>query len=218
MYWIALCPSHNEDATAWGWRALRFTPRVACVDEAIVLEAGASERLFGGRSRLLRALFKGVPTLECEGWAGADTSLQALSLLRLKRRGEEVPAELPGGLPLDTFTAAVPHLHTLERIGETVGSRVSGRADRITDGAVSSDGEWVALRTRTHVTFHRLADLTAGRWRETRRVDLTPFGEAQGEAVAFGSGDTLYLAGEGGGKARPGTFVRLTCHDVRDGS
>jgi len=108
--------------------------------------------------------------------------------------------------------------HTLERIGETVGSRVSGRADRITDGAVSPDGKWVALRTRTHVTFHRLADLTAGRWQETRRVDLTSLGEAQGEGVAFGPGDTLYLAGEGGGKARPGTFVRLTCHDVRAGS
>ena len=126
MYWIALCPSRNEDATAWGWRALRFTPRVAGVDEAIVLETGASERLFGGRSRLLRALFKGVPALECEGWAGADTSLQALSLLRLKRRGEEVPAELPGGLPLDTFTAAVPHLHTLERIGCTTLGQLRG--------------------------------------------------------------------------------------------
>jgi hypothetical protein len=34
MYWIALLPSRNEDATAWGWRALQFTPRVAVVDEA----------------------------------------------------------------------------------------------------------------------------------------------------------------------------------------
>ena len=108
--------------------------------------------------------------------------------------------------------------HTLERIGETVGSRAGERADRITDGAVSPDGKWVALRTRTHLTFHRLSDLTAGRWQETRRVDLTPFGEAQGEAIAFGRDDTIYLAGEGGGKARPGTFVRLTCHGILSGS
>ena len=58
--------------------------------------------------------------------------------------------------------------HTLERIGETVGSRAGERADRITDGAVSPDGKWVALRTRTHLTFHRLSDLTAGRWQETQ--------------------------------------------------
>ena len=58
MYWIALQPSPDEDRTAWGWRALQFTPRVASVEEAILLEAGASERLFGGRKRLLRRLLK----------------------------------------------------------------------------------------------------------------------------------------------------------------
>ena len=33
MYWIALLPSHEDERTAWGWRALQFTPRVAEVDE-----------------------------------------------------------------------------------------------------------------------------------------------------------------------------------------
>ena len=31
MYWIALSPSHEDERTAWGWRALQFTPRVAPV-------------------------------------------------------------------------------------------------------------------------------------------------------------------------------------------
>jgi protein ImuB len=119
MYWIALLPSRNEDATAWGWRGLQFTPRVAAVDEALLLEAGASERLFGGRRALLRALLKGQEELAYEAWASGPTSLVALSLLRLKRRGDERPQELPDGLPLDSFTAALPHLHTLERIGCT---------------------------------------------------------------------------------------------------
>jgi protein ImuB len=119
MYWIALLPSRNEDAMAWGWRALQFTPRVAVADEALLLEAGASERLFGGRRALLRSLLKGQEELAYEAWASGPTSLVALSLLRLKRRGDERPQELPDGLPLDSFTAALPHLHTLERIGCT---------------------------------------------------------------------------------------------------
>jgi protein ImuB len=126
MYWIALQPSRDEDATAWGWRALQFTPRVARVDEAILLEAGASERLFGGRKRLLRGLLAQAGELEVQAWAAGPTALVALSLLRLKRAGQEIPAELPQGLPLSTFTAALPHLHTLERIGcSTLGGLAS---------------------------------------------------------------------------------------------
>lgn len=119
MYWIALQPSPDEDRTAWGWRALQFTPRVAGVDEAILLEAGASERLFGGRRSLLRALLKDDASLRWDAWAAGPTALVALSLLRLKRRGEPRPAQIPDDLPLTTFSAALPHTATLERIGCT---------------------------------------------------------------------------------------------------
>jgi protein ImuB len=118
MFWIALQPSPDEDATAWGWRALQFSPRVAFVDEALLLEVGASERLFGGRKRLLRRLLK-ESGLESIPWAVGATSLVALSLLRLRRAGVEVPEEVPDDLPLSTFTAAEAHLVTLERIGCT---------------------------------------------------------------------------------------------------
>lgn len=126
MYWIALKPSRNEDATAWGWRALQFTPRVAGVDEAILLEAGASERLFGGRKRLLRTLLKESQGLEVQGWAAGATALVALSLLRLKLRGEQTRHEVPDALPLTTLTAAGPHQHTLERIGCTTFGQLRG--------------------------------------------------------------------------------------------
>lgn len=119
MYWIALQPSPDEDRTAWGWRALQFTPRVAFVDEAILLEAGASERLFGGRRRLLRRLLKEGCELRFDAWAAGPTALVALSLLRLKRSGVEAPALVPDDLPLATLTAAAPHVGTLERIGCT---------------------------------------------------------------------------------------------------
>jgi protein ImuB len=119
MYWIALQPSHEAQATALSWQALRFTPRVARVDEAIVLEAGASERLFGGRKRLLRRLLEEAGELQVQGWAAGATALSALALLRLKRAAQEAPAEIPQGLPLWTLTAARAHLPTLERIGCT---------------------------------------------------------------------------------------------------
>lgn len=119
MYWIALLPSPDEDRTAWGWRCLQFTPRVAFVDEAILLEAGASERLFGGRRLLLRRLLKEGCELRFDAWAAGLTSLVALSLLRMKRAGQQPPAETPDDLPLTTLSAAQAHVGTLERIGCT---------------------------------------------------------------------------------------------------
>jgi hypothetical protein len=100
--------------------------------------------------------------------------------------------------------------HQLERVGQARAKGAASPEERITDGDVSSDGQWVTLRTRQHLSFHRAADLLAGNWKETRRVDLKPFGEEQGEGVAI-AGGTVYLAGEGGGKERPGTFVRFNC-------
>jgi protein ImuB len=119
MYWIALQASQDELRTAWGWRAMQFTPRVAQVEEALLLEAGASERLFGGRRRLLRRLLKASAELPAPHWAEGPTALVALSLLRLRKRGEEYPPAIPDGLPLHTFSAARPHIDTLERIGCT---------------------------------------------------------------------------------------------------
>jgi protein ImuB len=117
MYWIALLPSHEQERTAWGWRALQFTPRVAQVDEALLLEVSASERLWGGRKRLLRSLLKECEPLSSPQWAQGATALIALALLRLKLRGESVPARLPQDLPLEMLTAAREHVPTLERTG-----------------------------------------------------------------------------------------------------
>ncbi|HEY8360798.1 MAG TPA: DNA polymerase Y family protein [Ramlibacter sp.] len=119
MYWIALQPSPDELRRTWGWRGLQFTPRVAELDEALLLEASASERLFGGRRALLRQLLKGNPDLAVPAWADGPTALQALAVLRLKRARRAKPELLPDDLPLDTLTAARPHLPTLERIGCT---------------------------------------------------------------------------------------------------
>jgi hypothetical protein len=98
----------------------------------------------------------------------------------------------------------------LERVGQPFATRSDVKA-RITDGSVSPDGEWVALRTNSRLTFYRSADLFAGKWNEASHIDLSPLAEPQGEGVALGANNTVLLAGEGGGKQRPGTLVRFTC-------
>ena len=97
---------------------------------------------------------------------------------------------------------------------EPVGKPRPGKTtadERITDGAVSPTGSWIALRTTTAVVFYRTNELLSGNWRETSRVSLKAFAEPQGEGIAFGDETTIYLVGEGGGKSRAGTFGRLTC-------
>ncbi len=81
----------------------------------------------------------------------------------------------------------------------------------MTDGSVSPDGQWVALRTGSRLTLHRSAELFAGQWREASHVDLSALAEPQGEGVALGPDNAVFVAGEGGGKQRPGTFARFTC-------
>jgi hypothetical protein len=99
----------------------------------------------------------------------------------------------------------------LERVGAPRTTDSSPRDERITDGSVSPDGRWIALRSNQSVTFYAATDLLAGNWRESGRVTLTPLAEPQGEGITFGPGNSVYLISEGGSKKQPGTFARLTC-------
>jgi protein ImuB len=116
MHWIALLPPEGQQ-TFWSWRALQFTPRVAQVDEALVLEVSGSHRLWGGPDRLLRRLFRQKQPPALAGYAQAATYLIAIALLRLQLRGQSVPAQVPHDLPLSVLTAALPWQDTLERTG-----------------------------------------------------------------------------------------------------
>ncbi|MET3182076.1 UNVERIFIED_ORG: protein ImuB [Variovorax guangxiensis] len=133
MHWIALrwlpeagTPDapHAPDAPAMptpealGWWALKYTPHVAWLDEALMLEVSACERLWGGRMQLMRLLLADnpVPDARMLGTQGA-TSLIALARLRLFAREEKRPKDVPAGLPLDTLSAAHEHLDLLARLG-----------------------------------------------------------------------------------------------------
>jgi hypothetical protein len=99
----------------------------------------------------------------------------------------------------------------LERVGQPRGHGEVTAKDRITDGAISPDGEWIVLRTHRTLLFYRTARLIAGDWRAAHAVAIASLKEPQGEGVAFGADGALYVSGEGGGASAPGTFARLAC-------
>jgi len=110
--------------------ALGFTPRVALVDEAVLMDVTGSLRLFGGLARLaerleqqVRQFFEANQAAAQITHAQAATSLIALGRLRLRLR--HLRQGSPGAnaktrvadLPMHTLSAARPHLDVLERIG-----------------------------------------------------------------------------------------------------
>lgn len=126
MLWAALLlpgpdgtPPPTEALRGLATWALQFTPRVAVLDEAVVLEVLASVRLFGGR-RALRERVRGEATdLGVTALSWAPTSQGALALAR---NGVENGFAKPLGalldrLPLESLSAVVKHRATLARLG-----------------------------------------------------------------------------------------------------
>ena len=112
-----------DPLAALAWWGLQFTPWVAQVQQALVLEISASERLFGGRMALLQALLQpGQAPLPMQ-YAHGDSALLALARLAcdaLQKAGDLARPPLPpDALPLHTLAAAQAHLPTLERLGCT---------------------------------------------------------------------------------------------------
>lgn len=135
MRWIALqacitrdsAPALIDEATAQralGCIALGFTPRVALVDEAVLMEVAGSLRLFGGLARLAQRLAqqadqffeKNKVPAHMQRAQGA-TSLIALGRLRYLRRQPGAACRRVAELPMDTLTEARAHLGVLERVG-----------------------------------------------------------------------------------------------------
>ena len=100
-----------------GWWALQYTPRVAWLDEGLLLEVSACERLWGGKRALMRQIRASNPAAVPLQQAQGATSLIALARLRLYAAGIHPPADVPASLPLHTLSAARDHLAVLERLG-----------------------------------------------------------------------------------------------------
>lgn len=135
MRWIALQACIRPDAApvlidavaaqqALACMALGYTPRVALVDEAVLMEVSGSLRLFGGLARLAQQMasqasqfFEQNKVLVHMERAQGATSLIALGRLRQCRAQPEAAATRVADLPMHTLTAARAHLDVLERVG-----------------------------------------------------------------------------------------------------
>lgn len=132
--WIALHTSITTEAQApmldeavqraVASLALGLTPRVALLDEAVLMDVTGSLRLFGGLARLMQLLEQRIRlffelnkavahVLRAQG----ATSLIALGRLRLQAHKPGAHAKRVADLPMETLSAARPHFGVLERIG-----------------------------------------------------------------------------------------------------
>jgi protein ImuB len=119
MHWIALQPAPDalvdtpaDIHTALAWSALRFTPLVARVEDALVMEISGSERLFGGRIALVHQIYKQNKAL-----APVQQAQGATSLIALGRLWSAAPQSSADALPVKVLAAARPHLPTFLRLG-----------------------------------------------------------------------------------------------------
>ncbi len=99
--------------------ALQFTPRVAILEEAVLMEVEASTRLFRGKRALRDHVVREAAELGVEQVAWAATSLSALALARAGiENGFKKPLDrLLDGLPLETLSATGRHRTTLVQLG-----------------------------------------------------------------------------------------------------
>ena len=109
---------------AVGSIALGFTPRVALLDEAVLMDVTGSLRLFGGLARLMALLsqqvtgfFESNRLLAQVKRAQGATSLIALGRLRAMDTATEKSVGRVADLPMHTLSAARPHLGVLARTG-----------------------------------------------------------------------------------------------------
>ncbi len=145
MWWSALLPLDppgtdpgadalarvDAIAQALALWALGFTPRVARLDEAVVMDVSASLRLFGGAVALCERVRAEATELGAARIAWAPNSLAALALARAVggagAAGAAVPPVTPMSreglaasldpLPLAVLSATAPHRQTLAHIG-----------------------------------------------------------------------------------------------------
>lgn len=224
MLWSALLPSPSAGTApftepapqrALATWALQFTPRVALADEAVLMEVGASVRLFGGR-RALRERVQGEGReLGVARLAWAPNGLAALALARAGiGNGFRRPLdELLDTLPMDTLSAVHPHRLTLEHIGcRTLGDvralprggiarRFDARLLQALDqvyGAAPEVHDWVALPE----VFEERLELMA-------RVEQAP-------ALVFGARRLLLVLGGWLAARRAGVtaFTLRWAHDA----
>ncbi len=195
--WTALCltppgstapaPPPTEEAvhTLATW-ALQFTPRVAVVESAVVMELSHSLRLFGGQRALEERIQEEAPLLGVQGLAWSSNSLAALALARgvpvrppaTASVSERPLSEQLDALPLHTLSATQPHQALLARLGcSTLGHLRalprSGLRRRVDKTLVLALDQVYGLQPETH-TWQTLPDTFQARLELMARVEMAP--------------------------------------------
>ncbi|RYH70856.1 MAG: DNA polymerase Y family protein [Alcaligenaceae bacterium] len=222
MLWAALLLPLRPDKTlpstdalhgvaTW---ALQFTPRVAILCEAVVMEVETSATLFGGKRTLRDRVVLESAELGTTGAAWAPTSLAALAVARTgKENGFRCPLEqLLDGLPIETLSATAPHHTTLTQLGcKTLGDlrRLprGGISRRFGKDLLSAMDQAYGLRPDVHVWIE-LPESFKTRLELMSRVELAP-------ALLFGARRLLlqmcgWLAARNAGTT---AFVLRWAHD-----
>lgn len=206
-----------EGVATW---CLQFTPRVAILEPdseapAVVMEAAASARLFGGKRKLVERVRDEAADLGVARLSWAPTSLAAVALARAGRsNGFGKPLEqLLDELPHHALVAVAAHQATLARLG----CQTLGQVRALPRGGISRrfDAQLLAaldqaygVRPEAHA-WHELPDTFRARLELMSRVELAP-------ALLFGARRLLlqmagWLAARHCGVA---AFTLKWCHDV----
>jgi protein ImuB len=183
-YWLALLTPQASGADAQqralGWWALQFTPRVALLEEAVVAEVHASQRLFGGERALRERVCREAIALGCTQVAWAGNSLAALALARcgvLDGFGAALPSLLDA-LPLRALSAVVAQAPTLTRLGcRTLGEVRAlprgGLSRRFGKSLMATLDQAYGLRPQVH-EWLELPEVFDVRLELPERVELAP--------------------------------------------
>ncbi len=172
--WTAIDP---QSLAVW---ALQFSPRVALLEEAVLIEVGASARLFGGMEPLKARIEAEGTEVGAEAIAWAPTGTAALALVRsgvLDGFSRPLPALLDK-LPFESVSAVGRQAATLHRLG----SRTLGDVRKLPRGGLSRRFEKDLLRgldqaygTRPEVyEWVQLPETFAARLEFQSRVEHAP--------------------------------------------
>jgi hypothetical protein len=83
--------------------------------------------------------------------------------------------------------------------------------DLVTGASATPDGQYVAVRSYSHLQLYRFdGDTLAAVW-TMPGYDLTALNEPQGEGVALAADGTVYLVSEAGPARLPPPLSRLRC-------
>lgn len=111
-----ICPEAQAGLAVW---CLQFTPRVALMEDAVVMEVEASLRLFRGRAALQARIADEAPDLGVVriGWAPTATAALVLARCGVPDLGGRLLQAVLDPLALVALSAAGPHAEALSRAG-----------------------------------------------------------------------------------------------------